>query len=243
MTTKAKVTGKTGTTKPTKTTKKRRVRVTTRPEVTKVDPFTTAHSTGGAKKATAGNINNAPTDDAELGNVAANIAAFAAAKAEVAAAQARLATISGSVMSYAKRVLLGLMVKSQSKAPSQKLVGNNNAIVTTFYQDRTVGMDGKNAGRYDALCKMFGQEVVDEKIAEFTGWAIADEKMKDKTLVAKMRKVLQAGLTAEELTGLFVAEHRSRKGVVENAAELCGNDTGKMDLLLQLTIPTPTLKS
>lgn len=225
---------------------KKRVKATDRPNSgatgpAVVDPFKPVS----AKKAVpAGdNINNAPTDDAELGNVAADIAAFAAAKAEVAAAKARLAAISGTVLSYAKRVLLGLMVKNQSKAPSQKLVGNKDATVTTFYQDRTVSMDGENAGRYETLCDMFDREIVDSKLAEFTGWAIAGKKMKDKALVDKMRKVLQAGLTADELTGLFVAQHRSRKGVVERAAKLCGDDTDKMDRLLQLTVPTPTLKA
>lgn len=242
-------TKKTDTKTTTKKADKKRVKATTRPESgatgpATVDPFATAPSVGGTKKAPAGdNINNAPTDDAELGNVAADIAALAAAKADVNAAKARLAAVSGTVLSYAKRVLLGLMVKSQSKAPSQKLVGDKDAIVTTYYQDKTVSMEGENAGRYKTLCDMFGQETVDAELAEFTGWSIADKKMKDEALVDKMRKVLQEGLTADELTGLFVARHRSRKGVVEKAAKLCKNDTDRMDQLLQLTVPTPTLKA
>ena len=177
-----------------------------------------------------------------MGNIAADIAAFAAAKAEVDAAKARLTAISGTVMSYAKRVLLRMMVKTNAKAPSQKLVGDKNAIVTAFYQNRTVNMGGKNSGRYETLCDMFDKKTVDSEIVEFTGWTIPEDKMADKDLMDKMKAALQNALTPEELTGLFVPSHKSRKGVVDKAAELCGNDINKMDQLLQLTVPTPTLK-
>ena len=53
---------------------------------------------------------------------------------------------------------------------------------------------------------------------------------------------LTFALTPEELTGLFVAKHASRKGVVDKAAKLCDKDTDKIDQLLQLTVPKVTLK-
>jgi len=226
------------------TTAKKTAKVTERPEVAPaVDPFATAAPASGTKKAPVGdNIHNAPSDDAELGNVAADIAEFAKAKADYKAAEARFKAVSGTVMSYAKRVLLGLIAKTGSKPKGQKLVGDNGAIVTTFYQDRTVSMDGDNVERYETAVEMFGKEVTDAQIAQFSGWSIADEKMADEALVEKMKKALQAALTAEELTGLFVAKHTSRKGVVDNAANLCDKDTDKIDMLLQLTVPKPTLK-
>jgi len=177
-----------------------------------------------------------------LGNVAADIAEFAQAKADYKAAEAKFKAVSGTVMSYAKRVLLDIFAKTGSKPKSQKLVGTDGAIVTTYYQDRSMSMHGDNAERYDTICDMFGKDVADAELAEFTGYAIAAEKMQDKALVAKMKKVLQKGLTAEELGGLFVAKHVSRKGVVDKAANLCDGDTEKIDQLLQLTVPKPTLK-
>jgi len=231
-----------------KKTTKKTVKATNRPESgatgpAVVDPFATTAPASGAKKAPVGdNIHTAPSDDEELGNVAADIAEFAAAKAEYKAAEARFKAVSGTVMGYAKRVLLGLIAKTGSKPKGQKLVGDNGAIVTTFYQDRTVSMDGENVERYETAVEMFGKEITDAQIAQFSGWSIADEKMADEALVAKMKKALQAALTAEELTGLFVAKHTSRKGVVDNAAKLCEKDTDKIDMLLQLTVPKPTLK-
>lgn len=226
---------------------KKRVRATARPESgatapAAVDPFATGPSSAPKSAPVGDNINNAPTNDAELGNVAADIAEFAKAKAEWKAAEARWKALSGTLLSYSKRILLGLMVKNQSKAPSQKLVGDKSAIVTTFYVDKVLSMEGKNSGRYETLCDMFGKEIVDAEIAEFTGWTIPEKKMTDRKLMDKMKAALQDALTAEELTGLFVPTHKSRKGVVDKAAKLCGNDTEKMDLLLQLTVPTPTLK-
>ena len=235
----------TGTTETKKTTKKR-VRATARPDsgataAPAVDPFATTASATAAKKPVGDNIHNAPTNDEELGNIAADIAEFAAAKAEVKTAEARLAAVSGNVMSFAKRILLGLIAKTGSKPKGQKLIGDKGATVTVFYQDRTVNMAG-DTGRYETLCSMFGKETVDADIAEFTGWSIADEKMADTALVEKMKKALQAALTPEELTGLFVAKHASRKGVVDKAAKLCDKDTDKIDQLLQLTVPKVTLK-
>ncbi len=244
MATTTKTTKKTDAKKSTKSTKKT-VKATERPEsaAPAVDPFAQAAPASGTKKAPVGdNIHNAPSDDAELGNVAADIAEFAKAKAEYKAAEARFKAVSGTVMSYAKRVLLGLIAKTGSKPKGQKLVGDDGAIVTTFYQDRTVSMDGDNVERYETAVQMFGQEITDAQIAQFSGWSIADEKMADEALVAKMKEALQAALTADELTGLFVAKHTSRKGVVDNAAKLCDKDADKIDMLLQLTVPKPTLK-
>lgn len=240
MATTTKTTKKTNAKKSTK----KAAKVTERPEAAPaVDPFAQAAPSADKKKSPVGdNIHNAPSDDPELGNVAGDIAEFAKAKAEYKAAEARFKAVSGTVMSYAKRVLLGLIAKNGSKPKGQKLVGDDGAIVTTFYQDRTVSMDGDNAERYETAVEMFGQEVTDAEIAEFSGWAIADEKMQDAALVEKMKKALQEALTAEELTGLFVAKHTSRKGVVDKAANLCEKDTDRIDQLLQLTVPKPTLK-
>lgn len=240
MATTTKTTKKTNAKKSTK----KAAKVTERPEAAPaVDPFAQAAPSADKKKSPVGdNIHNAPSDDPELGNVAGDIAEFAKAKAEYKAAEARFKAVSGTVMSYAKRVLLGLIAKTGSKPKGQKLVGDDGAIVTTFYQDRTVSMDGDNAERYETAVEMFGQEVTDAEIAEFSGWAIADEKMQDAALVEKMKKALQEALTAEELTGLFVAKHTSRKGVVDKAANLCEKDTDRIDQLLQLTVPKPTLK-
>lgn len=237
---------KKGTNTKAKRTRKVRVVATERPDTgtpAPVDPFVTAPASGTKKAPPAGdNINNAPSNDDELGNVAADIADFAKAKVEWKAAEARFKALSGTVMSYAKRVMLDLFVKNGSRPKSQKLVGDGGAIVTTFYQDKPLYMDGTNTGRYDSLCELFDKAVVDADIAEFTGWSIPDKKMADKALVDKMRKALQAALTPEELDGLFVAKHRAQKGVVDRAAKLCNNDADKIDHLLQLTVPMPTLR-
>ncbi len=225
------------------TTAKKTAKITERPKVAPaVDPFAPAPVSATKKTPAGDNINNAPSDDAELGNISADIASFAEAKAEWKAAEARWKALSGTVLSYSKRILLALMVKNQSKAPSQKLVGDKNAIVTTFYADKVLSMEGKNSGRYETLCDMFDKETVDTEIVEFTGWTIPNEKMADKKLVEKMKAALQDALTGDELDGLFVPSHKSRKGVVDKAAQLCDNDTEKMDILLQLTVPSPTLK-
>lgn len=234
MATKAKKT-ETGT----KATKKVKVVPVERPEA--VDPFA-APPADAKKKAPAGdNVHVAPTDDDELGDIAADIATFAKAKAAKKAAEAALEAASGNVMSYAKRVLLGLLSKSGSKPKGQKLAGADDAVVTTYYQDRTIKVDEE---AYAMLCEMLGQKVVDADIVETSKtFTLNPEKVDDPKLFAKIREVLQAGLTAEELTGLFIPSGRtSKKGVVDMASKLCDGDTSRIDQLLQLVVPKPTLK-
>jgi len=221
-------------TKAKKTTKKT-AKVTKRP----VDPFAQPTAVATKPAVSGVNTNTAPSNDPELGNVAGDIASFAAAKVKFKAAEAEFKAVSGVIMGYGKRILLGILSKTGSKPASQKLIGDDDAVVTTYYQNRSLNVDG---GRYDTLCNMFGKDVTDNRLVEFTGYAIADGKMDDAALVTKMKKALQSALTVDELTGLFVAKHVSRKDVIDQACELCSGDVDKMDQLLQLTVPKPTLK-
>jgi len=265
MATKAK----TGTKKDTKG--KVKAKATARPgdEAPAVDPFA-APPAGAKKKAPAGdNVHVAPADDAELGNIAADIATYAKAKAAKKSAEAALEAAAGAVMGYAKRVLLGLISEKGSKPKGQKLAGDDDAVITTYYQDRAIKVDEE---AYAILCSMLGKEVVDTDIVESSKtFTLNPAKVADPELFAKIRTVLQSKgwrfcpscgcniadgaehedecevdemrLTAADLTELFIPSGRtSRKGVVEMASKLCDGDTGRIDQLLQLTVPKPTLK-
>jgi len=232
----------TGTAK--KRTRKVRVAATGRPGTDTpppVDPFAAPADAAAKKVPTGDNVHAAPTKDDELGNVAADIATFVKAKAAMKAAEAALDAASGNVMSFAKRILLGLIAKTGSKPKGQKLAGADDAVVTTYYQDRTIKVPEE---QYAMLCDMLGKGVVDAEIVETSKtFTLSPEKVADPDLFAKIRTVLQAGLSAEELTGLFIPSGRtSRKGVVEIAAKLCKGDEAQIDQLLQLTVPKPTLK-
>jgi hypothetical protein len=236
---------KTTTTKTTKTTRtgKAKAAFQDRPEIPQqpaVDPFAAPPAPAAGKAPPAG-VHAAPTADPELGNVAHDIFEFTAAKGELKAAEARFDAAKGTVMAFAKRVLVGLIARGGSKPKGQKLTGERDSVVTTFYQDRVINVDD---GTYAALCGQFGKDVVDARLVETSRtFTINQAKMADEALVAKMRMALQAAMTAEELTGLFIPSGRtSRKGVVDQAAELCGGDHAKIEQLLAVTVPTPTLK-
>jgi len=172
--------------------------------------------------------------------VAHDIYEFTAAKGELKAAEARFDAAKGTVMAFAKRVLVGLIAKG-GKPKGQKLTGEKDSVVTTFYQDRVINVSDET---YDSLCGQFGKAVVDERLVETSKtFTINPAKMADEALVAKMRKALQAAMTAEELTGLFIPSGRtSRKGVVDQASKMCGGDLAKIEQLLAVTVPTPTIK-
>ena len=225
-----------------KTDGKKKAKATERPASSSVDPFAAPAPAAAATAAPKGdNVHKAPTDDEDFGNVAHDVAEYAAAKAEMKAAEARYEAAKGSVMGFAKRLLCGLISKGGSKPKGQKIVGEGDAVVCAYYQDRAVKVSDES---YAMLCQMLGQGVVDAQIVETSKtFTVNPEKMADAALVAKMRKALQAALTNEELTGLFIPSGRtSRKGVVEQAAKLCDGDTAMIEQLLALTVPTPTVK-
>jgi len=237
----------TKTTKTTKTTRggKAKVAFQERPEIptqAAVDPFAAPPAPAAGKTAPAGpDVHAAPTDDAELGNVAHDIFEFTTAKAAMKAAEARFDAAKGTVMAFAKRVLVGLIARNGSKPKGQKLTGDGNSVVTTFYQDRVINVSDET---YAALCGQFGKDVVDGQLVETSKtFTLSPVKVADPALFEKIRKVLQSGLTAEELTGLFIPSGRtSQKGVVDQAAKLCGGDLAKIEQLLAVTVPTPTVK-
>jgi hypothetical protein len=239
-------TTKTKTTKTTRTGGKSKAAFQERPEIPQqpqVDPFAAPPPAAASGKAapTGDGVHAAPKDDPELGNVAHDIFEFTTAKAAMKAAEARFDAAKGTVMAFAKRVLVGLIARNGSKPKGQKLTGDSNSVVTTFYQDRVINVSDET---YAALCEQFGKAVVDGQLVETSKtFTLNPAKVADPVLFEKIRKVLQSGLTAEELTGLFTPSGRtSQKGVVDQAAKLCNGDLAKIEQLLAVTVPTPTVK-
>jgi len=203
-------------------------------EQRKIDPFATAPKPKP-------NTHIAPKDDPELGDVAGSIAELVDAKAECKAAEARLDAAKGTVMPFVKRVLCGLLAGGP-KPKSQRLTGDGDSSVTAYYQDRAVKVTDES---HAMLCGMFGEETVDTELVD-SDWTftVSKERMADPDFKARLTRALQAEFSGDEIPTIFEREwHRkSRKGVLDRAAGLCGGDSSKVEALLSLTVPAPTVK-
>ena len=98
---------------------------------------------------------------------------------------------------------------------------------------------------HSMLCDMFGEDVVDSDLVD-SDWTftVSRERMADPDFKARLTKALQAEFDGDEIPTMFEKDWRrkSRKGVLDKAAKLCGGDTDKVEALLSLTVPAPTVK-